>query len=110
MSKKIREGDLVMVLSGNEKGKTGVVKSCSEDTAIVQGLNMRTSYIKKNKDYPNGKLLRTEAPIRLCKLRTCNADGKPVKLHARFNDQGEKELYYMENGQAVFYRNVKKSK
>lgn len=110
MSKRIREGDEVVVLSGNDRGKKGIVKSCSGDFALVQGVNFRTSYIKKNQDHPNGLLLRSEAPIRKCKLRIVSPEGVPVKLRARFNAEGEKELYYNHEGEQRLYRNIKRSR
>jgi len=106
MSRRIRKGDKVIVLSGSERNKQGEVLSCSGEFALVQGINMRTSFIKKNQQYPQGMLLRKEAPIRLCKLRVCNSEGVAVKLRARLNDQGEKELYYIQNGESVIHRNM----
>ena len=49
MSKKIRKGDTVIVLAGNERGRTGKVMSRKGDMAIIQGLNLRKKTVKKAK-------------------------------------------------------------
>ncbi len=42
-SKKIRKGDRVIAISGNDKGLIGIVQSCKGERVIVQGLNLRKS-------------------------------------------------------------------
>ena len=48
---KIRKGDTVQVLSGNDKGKTGEVLDTipKDDKIIVKGVNIRKKSIKPRK-------------------------------------------------------------
>jgi large subunit ribosomal protein L24 len=110
MSKRLRAGDTVIVLSGSYKGKIASVIYTNETHALVQGVNLRTHFVRRSEQHPQGGTIKREAPIALCKLRLCSpSTQKPVKLRARFNEGGRKEFYYIENGQEVFYRYSDKS-
>ena len=41
MSKWIRRGDQVVVIAGNDKGKTGEVLGRTAERVLVQGVNVR---------------------------------------------------------------------
>ena len=48
---RIRKGDNVQVLSGNDKGKTGEVLEVlqKEDKVVVKGVNVRKKHVKARK-------------------------------------------------------------
>ena len=52
----IRRGDKVVVIAGDEKGKTGTIVSVdlNNDKAIIEGLNMVTRHNKPTASNPNG--------------------------------------------------------
>ena len=68
---RIKVGDLVRVISGDESTKEGIVlkintKSC---TAIVEGLNKVQKHVKANEQQQKkGGIISEEAPIHLSKL------------------------------------------
>ncbi|MFT4552651.1 MAG: large subunit ribosomal protein L24 [Chlamydiales bacterium] len=103
---KIRKGDQVMAISGNEKGRTGSVISLDKDRVLVQGLNVRKKHVKAQRNQ-KGQIIEIESPIHVSNVRVCNSEGKPVKLKIRENDSGERELYYMDGDKAVTHRSVK---
>lgn len=109
-SKKIRKGDRVMAITGNDRGQVGSVLRVIGDKAVVQGLNVRKKHVKASQANPRGGILDLEKPIHISNLRLCTEDDQPIKLKVRFDDQGERELYYKINGQEVLYRAVKKAK
>ena len=61
---KIKKGDQVIVLSGEDKGKTGeVVKSMpKESKVVVQGINLVKRHTKPSQTTPGG-IVTKEAPI-----------------------------------------------
>lgn len=61
---KIKKGDQVIVLSGEDKGKTGeVVKSMpKESKVVVQGINLVKRHTKPSQTTPGG-IITKEAPI-----------------------------------------------
>jgi large subunit ribosomal protein L24 len=108
-SKKIRKGDKVIAIAGNNRGKTGTVLSCSGDKILVQGLNVRKKHVKPTRDGQRGGIIEMEAPIHVSNLKVCTQDGSPIKLKVREANTGERELVYQDNDQVVLYRSLKKS-
>ena len=66
----IKKGDNVYVLAGEDKGKTGRVLQVLRDKnrAIVEGINMVTKATKPTAQYPQGGLVKKEAPIHISNL------------------------------------------
>lgn len=62
---KIRKNDKVMVITGNDKGKTGKVLKVFPKTSkvIIEGINLRKRHTKPNQRTPQGGILEKEAPI-----------------------------------------------
>jgi len=62
---KIRKNDIVMVVAGNDKGKTGkILKVFPQlNRVIVEGINMRKRHTKANQKNPQGGITEKEAPI-----------------------------------------------
>ena len=108
MSKWIRKGDKVVVVSGNDKGKTGQVIRRSGDRIVVQGINIRKKHAKRRTKAPGTEILEMEMPFLISKARLCDAEGKAVKPKVRFDKNGEKELFYFEGDKEVALRQVRK--
>ena len=62
---KIRKNDMVMIISGNDRGKTGKVLKVfpKKYRLIVEGINLRKNHTKPNQKNPQGGILEKEAPI-----------------------------------------------
>ncbi len=62
---KIRKNDLVMVIAGNAKGKTGKVLKVypGEDRVIIEGVNIIKRHTRPNQKNPQGGIVQKEAPI-----------------------------------------------
>ena len=62
---KIRKDDMVMVISGNYRDKTGKVLKVYPQTnkVIIEGVNIRKRHTKPNQQYPQGGIIEKEAPI-----------------------------------------------
>ena len=75
---RIRKGDTVIAISGDFAGKTGEVLAVmpSKGMAIVKGLNLIKTSIRRSQQHPEGGLVEKEAPIRLCKLMPYDPDAK----------------------------------
>ncbi len=108
MSRWIRKGDKVVVISGNEKGKTGEVIARNEDRIVVQGVNIRKKHAKRRQKAPGAEILEMEVGFHISNAALCDADGKAVKAKVRVNKDGSKELYYLEGGKEVALRQVRK--
>ena len=62
---KIKKGDTVKVLSGNDKGKTGEVLEVIPKTqkVIVKGVNIRKKHVKPRKQGEEGGIISVECAI-----------------------------------------------
>ena len=67
----IRKNDTVMVLAGEDKGKTGKVLQVlvEKQRAIVEGVNMVSKSTKPSAKNPQGGIVKQEAPIHISNLR-----------------------------------------
>jgi len=108
MSKWIRKGDKVVIIAGNERGKTGEVLSVRGEKVIVQSVNIRKKHMKRRAKVGSGEIIEMEKPVHISNVSLCNAEGKPVKVKVRFTGKGEKELYYVDGQTEVVHRIVKK--
>ena len=61
----LRKGDKVIVISGNDKGKTGVIQKVDPKTnrVVVEGINLRKKHKKPTQNNPEGTIVEIYAPI-----------------------------------------------
>jgi len=80
---RIKKGDTVKVLSGNDKGKTGEVMEVIPKTnkIIVKGVNVRKKHIKPRKQGEEGGIIPVECAIHSAKVNVvCPKCGKATKV------------------------------
>lgn len=92
---KIKKGDMVKVISGAEKGKTGrVLEVVPEDGKIrVEGVRVVKKHLKpgKSRALPEGGILEKAALIPACKVMLYSeALKRPVRVGAKITDTGKK--------------------
>lgn len=61
--KRIKKGDAVKVIAGNSKGMQGEVLRVEGNRILVKGVNVITRATKPSNAYPDGGLVKREAPI-----------------------------------------------
>lgn len=108
MSKKIRKGDRVLVIAGNDKGRAGEVLMRTEDRVLVQGINIRKKHLKRTQETPGGRIVEMEMPIHISNVCLCDKENKPIRLHVKQEQSGERKLVYRDGTKDVVYRSVKK--
>ncbi len=110
LSRKIRKGDNVVVITGNDRGKTGIVKSTTGERVVIHGINMRKKHIKRTQDMPQGRIIDFECPIHISNVKICIGESQGVKLKVRTNEDGQRHYVYKNGEEEVVYRSVKKPK
>lgn len=83
---KIRKNDMVMVISGNDRGKTGkVLKVFPKDSKIIiEGINIRKRHTKPTQKKPQGGILEKEAPINASNVMILDPKtNEPTRIGAR---------------------------
>ena len=86
----VKKGDTVVVLAGNEKGKTGKVLEVFPKTGlvIVEGVGMRKKHQKPRQTGQKGQIVDKQHPIAASKvMNTANKKEakKPAKKVAKKN-------------------------
>ena len=108
MSKKIRKGDRVVVIAGNDKGKTGEVLSRTEERILVQGVNVRKKHMRRTQQTQGGRVVEMEIPIHISNVALCTKEGQKIRLSTKSMKNGERELVFQSGGREVVYRSMKK--
>ena len=86
---RIKKGDTVKVLSGNDKGKTGEVLEIIPKTEkiIVKGVNIRKKHVKARKQGEESGIIPVECPIHMSKVNVvCPKCGKVTKVGYRVDN------------------------
>ncbi len=86
--RRLRTGDQVVVISGEDKGKRGKVTRVLADRGlvVVEGVNSVKRHIKQTAQRPGG-ILEVEAPIAQSKVMLVDPQsGKPTRVKFKVED------------------------
>lgn len=91
MPRHVRTGDLVMVTSGENRGRTGKILRVITDKhrVVVQGVNLRKRHMKPTQTNPQGGILEREEPIHISNVSPV-VDGKPTRVRFPVKPDGSK--------------------
>ena len=100
---KIKKGDLVVVTSGDNKGKQGRVSSVDRgsDRATVEGLNLVTKHRKPSAQNPQGGIEKIEAGIHISNLMVIDNKGNGTRVGRRRNSEGKLERFSKNSGETL---------
>ena len=82
---KIKKGDLVKVITGKDKDKTGKVLQVKDGKVVVEGCNMVTKHTKPNAGNPQGGIVKHEAAIDASNVMLV-VDGKATRVGFEIKD------------------------
>jgi len=89
----IKKDDIVLVLSGHEKGKKGKVLSTvpSAGMVLVEGVNIVSRHTRPRRQTETGGIIKAEAPIRASKvIRVCPKCGQTTRHAVKLLENGDK--------------------
>ncbi len=74
----VKKGDTVIVISGNDKGKTGKVLKVlvNENRVVVEGVNIVSRHTKPSNANPDGGIIKKEAPIHASNVQILDPEKK----------------------------------
>jgi large subunit ribosomal protein L24 len=101
---RIRKGDLVAVMSGEDKGMTGRVLAVdpTAETAIVEKVNMMTKHKRQRQMQQPGGLISQEAPIALSKLMLVDPKtNQPTRIRWETQADGTKARVSKKSGNVI---------
>lgn len=79
---RLRRGDVVECVSGENEGKRGKILSVRPDgRVVVEGVNIVWKHVRKSQKHPKGGRIEREAPIPSAALRiVCQSCSKPTRV------------------------------
>jgi large subunit ribosomal protein L24 len=100
----VKRGDTVYVNAGEYKGQQGRVLEIitKDEKAIVEGINMVSKHTKPNAQYPQGGIIKKEAPIHISNLMLVDgSSGKPTRVGRRLSDSEKLVRYSKNSGEEI---------
>jgi large subunit ribosomal protein L24 len=104
MGMKIRKGDTVQVIAGDDKGKTGRVLSIDEvkHRVVVEKVNFVKRHTKARRQGQQGGILEKEAPIHLSNVMLYDAKAdRGVRVGVRVLPDGSRERVSRATGETI---------
>lgn len=109
MKIKIKKNDNVMVISGKDRGRTGVVQKVLPKIGkvLVTGVNIAKHHLKPSKKNPHGGIIDMVAPVDSSNvLVMCPHCSKPVRVGFRVSGNVKERICRKCNGNLDAEKNV----
>jgi large subunit ribosomal protein L24 len=100
---RIRKGDMVEVLAGNDRGKRGRVLRVipDKDRIVVQGVNLRWKHMRKSQQMPQGGRMRREMPVHVSNVMLFDEGAQQRSRVGYTVEEGKKVRVARKTGQVV---------
>jgi len=97
----VRTGDQVVIISGKDKGQTGVITKVlvTQNRAIVEGRNMARKHTRPQQDRPGG-IEDIEVPVHISNLMLLKKDGTASRIGRKVED-GKIVRYFKNGGETI---------
>ncbi len=103
---KIHKGDMVLVISGKDKGAKGKVIEAypKRQRVLVEGVNRVKKHVANSaneRGAESGGIVTQEAPIHVSNVMVLDSDGNPTRVGYRFDENGKKVRISKRNGKDI---------
>lgn len=101
---RLRKGDIVMVIAGKDRGKTGKILSVdrSKGRVVVEKLNMVKRHQKPTQQQKQGGIIEKAAPIALSNVMYFDVkSGKPSRIGISIGEDGKRKRIVKRSGDAI---------
>jgi large subunit ribosomal protein L24 len=88
---KLRKGDTVVVITGKDRNKTGVIEKVfpKEGRVVVTGINMAKKHMKKSSKFPQGGIIDKNMPVHISNVMIVDpVRQKPTRVGIKTTDKG----------------------
>ena len=99
---KIKKGDTVQVITGNDEDKIGrVIKVfLNRDRVVIEGVNIVKKHARPTQDNPQGGIIEKEATIHISNIMMV-AGGKPTRVGYKTLEDGRKVKFAKTTGEVI---------
>ena len=90
MARHIKSGDVVMVVAGADRGRTGRVLRVLTDKnrVVVEGVNRVWKHVRPSQRNPQGGRIQKDAPIHVSNVMVVDSDNRPTRVGFRRDEDG----------------------
>lgn len=99
----VKKGDKVMVISGKDKGKTGLILAAypKNNRVLVEGVNIVKKHSKPSQANPQGGIMSLEAPVHVSNVMPIDPKtGEPTRVGYKVED-GKKVRVAKKSGEVL---------
>lgn len=104
MARHVKKGDVVAVIAGNDKGKTGEVirVDYAAGRVLVQGINRVYKHLRPSRQHPQGGRIQKEMPISISNVLPIDPKTHlPTRVGFRIAADGSKERVAKKSGESL---------
>ena len=101
---RLRKGDRVRVMRGNERGKEGPILRVDREKnrIVVEGVNLRKRHMKPSQTNLEGGIVSFEAPLAASNVMLLDSStGEPTRVRTQQNDDGSKDRVGVKSGKVI---------
>lgn len=92
MKLKLKKGDIIEVISGNDKGSTGRILEVYPEKmrVLVEQVNVRKKHERPSQRNQKGGIISKEMPIHYSNVMLIDSDKKATRIGVRYEERGGK--------------------
>ena len=102
MDTKLKKNDLVKILTGKDKGKTGRILEINAEKGrvLVEGCNMKKKTVRPRNQQEKGGIIEVEGSVHISNVQIVTKNGDTSRLGYRF--EGDKKVRFAKStGEAI---------
>lgn len=104
MALHIKKGDMVVVIAGDDKGKTGEILQVykEENKVLVKGINEVYRHLRPSRKNPKGGRMKKEMPLHISNIMPVDPQtSQPTRVRFTVNADGSKERIAVKSGKSL---------
>ncbi|HVV67531.1 MAG TPA: 50S ribosomal protein L24 [Gammaproteobacteria bacterium] len=104
MALKVKKGDVVVVITGKDKGRQGEVERCTKvNYVIVKGVNIVKKHVRPNPQRGvEGGIIEKELPIHVSNVALYNPVTQKIdRVGFKVLENGKKVRYFKSNNEVI---------
>ena len=104
MARHVKKGDVVAVIAGNDKGKTGEILRVDYNAGkvLVQGINRVYKHLRPSRQHPQGGRIQKEMPINISNVLPVDPKTNlPTRVGFKISEDGSKQRIAKKSGESL---------
>ena len=100
----IRRNDMVIVIAGKDKGKTGrvITVDSKKERLLIEGVNIVQRHTKPNAKNQQGGIVKNESPIHYSNVQLLNPSlNRGVRVRIKITEAGVKNRICVKTGEIL---------